>query len=100
MRRVRREREYLSHQEIALRFRRNNRWALDACRAGDFGPDVIEDGGDYLVPVPAYNAYCAARKIFDEQTGALKPVYARTSGEARRKLVGLRNQKPSMAGQS
>jgi hypothetical protein len=80
---------YLLHRDIALRFHRTERWVLDKIREGAFGKDVIQDSGDYLVPLSAFNAFVAARRVFDE-SGELKPVFARNAGELKRKLAGLR----------
>jgi hypothetical protein len=80
---------YLLHRDIALRFHRTERWVLDKIRAGDFGTDVIQDNGDYLVPLKDYNRFVAARRVFNE-AGELKPLFARSAGELKRKLSGLR----------
>jgi len=85
---------YLLHRDIARRFNRTNRWVLDRIRAGDFGDEVIEDEGDYLVPLADFNRFVRARRVFDETTGDLKPIFARGAAAARHKL-GQRRVKES-----
>lgn len=83
---------YLLHRDIARRFNRNARWVLDAIRDGKFGTEVIEDSGDFLVPLHAYNSFVRARQVFDDETGSLKPIFARTPGEAKQKLTTRRKR--------
>lgn len=85
---------YMVHREIAERLRRQNRWVLERIRNGDFGTEVIEDAGDYMVPLSAFNAFVRARRVFDDN-GQLKSVYARTADELKKKLAGLRQNQCS-----
>jgi hypothetical protein len=82
---------YLLHRDIAIRFRRTDRWVLNHIRAGSFGDEVIEDNGDYLVPLAAFNAFVRARRVFDD-AGHLKPIYARSRAQARERLALRRGQ--------
>lgn len=84
---------YLLAADVARRLQRNVRWVREKIQAGAFGKDVIEDAGDFLIPFSGYNAYVQAKRVFND-SGELKPIYARSPEDATRKLKGLRRGSP------
>jgi len=75
---------FYSQTDLAVLFRRTPKTILAKIKAGEFGPGVIQDGGDYFVPASGVNLFVEQHRIFAEPT--VEPVPARTLGELRRKL--------------
>ena len=78
---------FLRHDDVARRLgNMEQRELLDAIRDGQFGRDVIRVGRYFYVPMSGFNGFVSARRVF-EISGELKPVFARSGSELRRKLA-------------
>ncbi len=63
---------HFSVPQLCAMFGRSERTMRDAIKAGEFGHEVIEVGGEFLVPSAGVTQYRTAHAVFDHD-GALKP---------------------------